>query len=117
MFLQSLDEEQISTKTKGDKIDYGGEYQEKDMVECLENGVKFWTDYTKVHYHPQSMIELSGSWMDAVDFNNYGIGKEAFYCGHQGEEITERLRFFVEECDHIQVRYLSFEQELDILGE
>ncbi|KAK4378872.1 hypothetical protein RND71_000734 [Anisodus tanguticus] len=37
-----------------------------------------------------------------IDFNNYGLGKEAF-CGHQhGEEIDDRLCFFIEECDHIQ---------------
>ncbi|KAK4770011.1 hypothetical protein SAY87_030543 [Trapa incisa] len=102
LFLQSLDDEKISNKNKGGEIDHGREYQEKDIVECLESGVKFWTDYTKVLYHPKSLTELSGLWMDAADFSNYGIGKEALHCGHQGEEIIERLRFFVEECDHIQ---------------
>lgn len=79
------------------------EYQDKDIIESLENEVQFWTDYSKVHYHPQSLYELSGVWMDAEEFNNYGIGRDSFAWASKGEEISDRLRFFVEECDHIQV--------------
>ncbi|RYR11038.1 hypothetical protein Ahy_B05g079532 [Arachis hypogaea] len=39
---------------------------------------------------------------DTEDFNNYGIGKDSFSWALQGEEISDSLRFFVEECDHIQ---------------
>lgn len=81
------------------------EIQDKDIVECLNNGVKFWTDFSKVHYHPQSLYELSGLWMDVQDFDNYEIGKDSFSESFQGEEMCERLRFFVEECDHIQVYF------------
>ncbi|KAL1316291.1 hypothetical protein AAHE18_15G055700 [Arachis hypogaea] len=68
------------------------QYQDKDLVESLENGAEFWTDYSKVHYHLRN----------TEDFNNYGIGKDSFSWALQGEEISDSLRFFVEECDHIQ---------------
>lgn len=79
------------------------EIEDKDIVECLEKDVTFWTDFSKVHYHPQSLYQINGSWVDVQEFDNYGIGKETFSWSSQGEDIDERLRFFVEECDHIQV--------------
>ncbi|XP_049350741.1 uncharacterized protein LOC125815334 isoform X2 [Solanum verrucosum] len=107
LFLQSLSEEEQEIVGKANDLDNvnnnsPAEIQDKDIVECLESDVQYWTDFSKVHYHPQSLYELSGLWADIQEFDNYGLGKEAF-CGHQhGEEIDDRLRFFVEECDHIQ---------------
>ncbi|KAK4739349.1 hypothetical protein R3W88_003046 [Solanum pinnatisectum] len=107
LFLQNLSEEEQGIMGKANDLDNvnnnsPAEIQDKDIVECLESDVQYWTDFSKVHYHPQSLYELSGLWADIQEFDNYGLGKEAF-CGHQhGEEIDDRLRFFVEECDHIQ---------------
>lgn len=78
------------------------EIQDKDIVDCLDNEVQYWTDFSKIHYHPHSLYELCGLWSDIKDFNNYGSGREAF-SGTHAEEINERLRFFVEESDHPQV--------------
>ncbi|XP_022977534.1 protein misato homolog 1 isoform X1 [Cucurbita maxima] len=97
LFLQSLSEEEQENVVSG-----RGEIEDKDIVECLEKDVTFWTDFSKVHYHPQSLYQLNGLWMDVQEFDNYGIGKESLSWSSQGEEIDERLRFFVEECDHIQ---------------
>lgn len=108
LFLQSLSEDGQESVGKANDLDNvnnnpPAEIQDKDIVECLESDVQYWTDFSKVHYHPQSLYELSGLWADIQEFDNYGLGKEAF-CGHQhGEEIDDRLRFFVEDCDHIQV--------------
>ncbi|CAH8274074.1 unnamed protein product [Arabidopsis lyrata] len=97
LFLQSLyEEEQKVGKEKAKEI------EDKDIVGCLDEGVECWTDFSKSHYHPQSLYELNGLWMDSQDFNNYGIGKDVFSEASRGEEICDRLRFFVEECDHIQ---------------
>lgn len=79
------------------------EILDTDVVQSLEDEVQYWTDYSKVHYHPQSLFELNGFWMNAQEFNNYGIGKTTLSEGQQGDEINERLRFFIEECDHVQV--------------
>ncbi|XP_016500479.1 uncharacterized protein LOC107818914 [Nicotiana tabacum] len=106
LFLQSLSEEEQESMDKAALDNRNGssqgEIQDKDIVECLESDVQYWTDFSKVHYHPQSLYELSGLWVEIQDFDNYALGKDAF-CGHQhGEEIDDRLRFFIEECDHIQ---------------
>nr|XP_019701993.1 protein misato homolog 1 [Elaeis guineensis] len=107
LFLQSLAEEdqQNSALYANDpdkEKSSQKQIQDKDRVECLESGVKFWTDFSKVHYHPRSLYELDGSWTDVQKFDNYGIGKDVLSAGLQIEEMSERLRFFVEECDHIQ---------------
>ncbi|KAL5557091.1 hypothetical protein UlMin_039327 [Ulmus minor] len=104
LFLQRMyeEEQENATLMDGGNNYSHGEIHDKDIVESLESSVKFWTDFSKVHYHPQSLYELSGLWMDVQDFDNYGIGRDAFSAGLRGEEINERLRFFVEECDHIQ---------------
>lgn len=101
LFLQSLSEEEQNTSADQSKAKKSVE--DKDLVESLENGVKFWTDYSKVQYHPQSLYELYGSWTDFDKFNNYGTAREVVSEWSQMEELNERLRFFVEECDHIQV--------------
>ncbi|KAL3538241.1 hypothetical protein ACH5RR_001607 [Cinchona calisaya] len=107
LFLQSLSEEEqekMGTVNGFDteKNESQNEILDKDIVECLENGVQYWTDFSKVHYHPQSLYELNGLWIDNEHFNNYGIGRDAYVGAQHGEEINERLRFFIEECDHIQ---------------
>ena len=107
LFLQSLSEEEQENVVSGQSSGRG-EIEDKDIVECLEKDVTFWTDFSKVHYHPQSLYQLNGLWMDVQEFDNYGIGKESLSWSSQGEEIDERLRFFVEECDHIQVRVINF---------
>lgn len=112
LFLQSLYLEQNENLGSSRGCDSGNsdsrtEVKDDDIVESLENEVQYWTDFSKVHYHPQSLHELSGSWTDIKDFNNYGIGKEAISGGSHAEEINEKLRFFVEECDRPQVHFLS----------
>jgi hypothetical protein len=103
-----LSEEQ-NTSSSNDRNNAKKSVEDKDLVESLENGVKFWTDYSKVQYHPQSLYELYGSWTDFDKFDYYGTAREVVSEWSQMEELNERLRFFVEECDHIQV--LSFLQQ------
>lgn len=112
LFLQRLYEEEqenlrITNGINNGKKDTRREIQDEDIVECLEKDVQFWTDFSKVQYHPQSLHELSGLWMDSQEFDNYGIGRDIFSASLQGEEISERVRFFVEECDRIQVYFLT----------
>ncbi|XP_057481392.1 uncharacterized protein LOC130773935 isoform X2 [Actinidia eriantha] len=107
LYLQSLYEEEqeklhMVNGNKSGKHDFRSDIQDKDIVQSLENEVQCWTDFSKVHYHPRSLYELNGLWVDVEQFNNYGIGRDAFSEGMRGEEMEGRLRFFIEECDHIQ---------------
>jgi hypothetical protein len=112
LFLQSLSEGESNPSSSNGRNNARENIEDKDLVENLENGVIFWTDYSKVQYHPQSLYELYGSWTDFDKFDNYGTAKEVVSEWSQMEEMNERLRFFVEECDHIQV--LSFYSKLSI---
>lgn len=107
LFLQSLCEEQHGLSALSNDADTGSgtsqrQVEDKDRIECLENGVQYWTDFSKVQYHPRSLYELHSSWTDVKTFDNYGVGKDVLSEGLQGEALNERLRLFVEECDHIQ---------------
>lgn len=107
LFLQRLHEEDQENWSQVNSVNGGrnkpqGVIQDEDVIDFLENSVEYWTDFSKVQYHPQSLYELSGLWMDVQEFDSYGVGRDAFSWDSQGEEISERLRFFVEECDHIQ---------------
>ncbi|XP_031495031.1 uncharacterized protein LOC116260726 [Nymphaea colorata] len=109
LFLQSLEEEEkdISTNFGSNSVPKNGngviqQERDKDRVECLQKCVQFWTDFAKVHYHPRSLYELTGLWSDKQEFNNFGSGRDVFSRSLHGEEMSESLRFFVEECDHIQ---------------
>lgn len=106
LFIKSLYEEEQENLHTGNSMDNGKNEDEtdicdKDIVDNLDGTVQYWTDYSKVHYHPKSLYEIKGLWIDNEEFNNYGIGRDAYSSG-RGEEICERLRFFIEECDHIQ---------------
>ncbi|XP_047324985.1 LOW QUALITY PROTEIN: protein misato homolog 1-like [Impatiens glandulifera] len=101
LFLQSLYEEHTNNDVNSQN-NGSSKIHDKDMVENLENVVQYWTDYSKVHYHPKSLYELNGLWVEPHQFDNYGTGKDAFHDGLREEEITSRLRFFIEDCDHIQ---------------
>ncbi|GMI76933.1 hypothetical protein like AT4G37190 [Hibiscus trionum] len=106
LFLQSLYQEErdapLMNGVNGDAKDFQNEIQDTDIVSCLDEGVQFWTDFSKVHYHPQSLYEVNGLWLDAQEFDNYGSGRDVFRENLRGEEICDRLRFFVEECDRVQ---------------
>ncbi|KAG0467857.1 hypothetical protein HPP92_017185 [Vanilla planifolia] len=105
LFLQSLIEQDNANLTTNDadqENSHKKHITDKDRVKCLENGVQYWTDFSKVQYHPRSLYELHGSWMDLEKYDDYGIGIDALSIGLHGEEMNERLRYFVEECDHIQ---------------
>ncbi|EPS62835.1 hypothetical protein M569_11949, partial [Genlisea aurea] len=102
LFLQSLDSEEneCANKSNCEGSSYSDdEIQDKSIVECLENEVQYWTDFSKVYFHPKSLYELHSFWSDFNDFSNYGIGREAFSTDSHAEDVNERLRFFVEECD------------------
>ena len=49
---------------------------------------------------------MNGSWTDFEKSDNFGTARDVVSNWSQMEEMNERLRLFVEECDHIQV--LSF---------
>ncbi|XP_020579108.1 protein misato homolog 1 [Phalaenopsis equestris] len=105
-FLQSLSEEDDSnlnpSATDLEGSHFHRQLTDKDRIGCLENGVQYWTDFSKVNYHPHSLYELHGLWNDVEKFDNYGIGEDILSAGFQSEEMNERLRFFIEECDQIQ---------------
>ncbi|GMI84027.1 hypothetical protein like AT4G37190 [Hibiscus trionum] len=106
LFLQSLYQEEqdapLMNDINGGENGSQNEIQDTDIVSCLDKGVQFWTDFSKVHYHPQSLYEINGLWMDGQEFDNYGTGRDVFMENLRGEEICDRLRFFIEECDHVQ---------------
>lgn len=120
LYLQSLYEEEqekfpVTGSNKSGRQDSQSDIQDKDLILSLENEVQCWTDFSKVHYHPRSLYELNGLWVDQEQFNNYGIGRDAFSEGMRGEEMNTRLRFFIEECDHIQVLYIELNLSIHIL--
>lgn len=115
-FLQSLEEEedrdknrnrsessdnQNSTATQLNGIQ-NRKQQDRARIECLENGVQYWTDYSKVQFHPSSLYEIQGLWKDITPFDDYGSGRGIVTESSQAEELSNRLRFFAEECDHMQ---------------
>lgn len=78
------------------------ETKERSLVKSLDGSVEFWTDYLKAHLHPRSVYELPNTFHGVTPFDNYSCGQGFFKEQEQLEEVENRLRFFVEECDHLQ---------------
>jgi hypothetical protein len=111
-FLKSLDEESecgtsedypLQASVSGTAETHSEAARERNLVQSLDNSVQFWTDYLKSYLHPRSVYELPNTWHGVTDFENYASGQGFFKEQEQREEIENRLRFFVEECDHLQV--------------
>lgn len=106
-FLKSLEQEELAWnceqegKQPTDSSDKSTNH-ETSLLKSLEDSVQFWTDYSKVHFHPQSLYELEGVWHETTPFDDYGSGK-GLLKGLAKEDVLDRLRFFVEEADHLQV--------------
>ena len=86
------------------------ETRESSFVQSLDDSVEYWTDYLKAHLHPRSVYELPNTFHGLTPFDNYSSGQGFFKEQEQLEEVENRLRFFVEECDHLQV-WLYFKPE------
>eukprot|EP00850_Spirogloea_muscicola_P005974 SM000028S10068 [mRNA] locus=s28:205324:208188:+ [translate_table: standard] len=126
LYLQSLDNEEDngsgqSSNMEGERLSdrpastgmsptAGLESEERSIVKGLNDNVNYWTDYLKVHLHPRSVVEFGGAWQG--DPLSYGAGRGLLDSGESMEEVLDRLRFFVEECDHLQ----GFQCILDCTG-
>ncbi|KAF2624888.1 protein DML1 [Macroventuria anomochaeta] len=67
--------------------------------------VKYWSDYSRVYYHPKSIVQLSE--FDVNDrlmpFQSWDVGMDLFEKLEREVDLVDRdLRFFVEECDGLQ---------------
>jgi len=67
--------------------------------------VKYWSDYSRVYYHPKSIVQLSE--FDVNDklmpFQSWDVGMELFEKLEREVDLVDRdLRPFVEECDGLQ---------------
>lgn len=98
-FLQSLDEESEGWSAGNQS----SEDRQRPLVQSLDDSVEYWTDYLKAHLHPRSVYELPNTFHGVTPFQNYSSGQGFFKQQEQLDEVENRLRFFVEECDHLQV--------------
>lgn len=66
-------------------------------------GVGYWTDYLKTFLHPRSLYQLPGVWQGQGRFGAFGEGKGLLGVSETRDEIMDRMRFWAEECDTLQV--------------
>ncbi|KAF2124767.1 mtDNA inheritance protein dml1, partial [Dothidotthia symphoricarpi CBS 119687] len=69
------------------------------------SSVRYWSDYSRVYYHPKSIVQLSE--FDVNDqlmpFESWEVGMDLFEKLEREVDLVDRdLRPFVEECDGIQ---------------
>ncbi|GAA6067104.1 protein misato homolog 1 isoform X1, partial [Tachysurus ichikawai] len=70
----------------------------------LEDHVKVWSDFLRLHLHPRtvSVINQYNHNGEAARLEAFGQG-EALLQGSVLEELEDKLHFFIEECDYLQV--------------
>ena len=67
--------------------------------------VRYWSDYSRIFYHPRSIIQLSEYDLNSslLPFEKYETGEELFADIDREEDVLDRdLRLWVEECDQMQ---------------
>ena len=68
-----------------------------------EAGVGYWTDYLKAFLHPRSLFQLPGVWQGQGRFGAFGEGRGLFGAAETCDDVMDRVRYWVEECDTFQV--------------
>ncbi|KAF2084884.1 tubulin nucleotide-binding domain-like protein [Saccharata proteae CBS 121410] len=67
--------------------------------------VRYWSDYSRVYYHPRSLVQLHEYELNArlMPFERWDAGEELFSDLDREHDLLDRdLRPFVEECDQLQ---------------
>ncbi|KAL6876025.1 tubulin nucleotide-binding domain-like protein [Trichoderma longibrachiatum] len=67
--------------------------------------VRYWSDYSRVYYHPKSLVQLYDFELGSsiMPFERFETGAELFESLDKEDEIVDRdWRPFVEECDQMQ---------------
>ena len=67
-----------------------------------DSGVRYWTDYLKMHLHLRSTCLLPG-WQDGASPQGFGEGAAGLESSETREAALDRVRFWAEECDTLQV--------------
>ncbi|XP_037591236.1 protein misato homolog 1-like [Cebus imitator] len=70
-----------------------------------EGSIRVWSDFLRVHLHPRSicMIQKYNHDGEAGRLEAFGQGESVLKEPKYQEELEDRLHFYVEECDHLQV--------------
>nr|XP_054314788.1 protein misato homolog 1-like isoform X5 [Pongo pygmaeus] len=70
-----------------------------------EASIRVWSDFLRVHLHPQSicMIQKYNHDGEAGRLEAFGQGESVLKEPKYQEELEDRLHFYVEECDYLQV--------------
>ncbi|XP_062265698.1 protein misato homolog 1 isoform X1 [Platichthys flesus] len=69
----------------------------------LEGNVKVWSDFLRIHLHPQSISVIHQYNQDGEAHRLEAFGQgEALLQGPVLEELEDKLHFFTEECDYLQ---------------
>lgn len=69
------------------------------------SSVRYWSDFSRVFYHPRSSIQLSEYDLNSkiLPFDGFGLGKDLFGQLNREYDLLDRdFRLFAEECDQVQ---------------
>ncbi|KAK9811921.1 hypothetical protein WJX72_012443 [[Myrmecia] bisecta] len=104
-FLEHLDQE--SEEAEEAMEDRRGSHARAEALEQAArsldsgDGVRYWTDYLKSYLHPRSIYQIPGVWHGVADYAGFGEGGSVLRTDEAREEVMDRLRQFVEGCDHL----------------
>ncbi|GFN80506.1 misato-like protein 1 [Plakobranchus ocellatus] len=70
----------------------------------LDNEVKVWSDYLRTALHPRTIHILQDYQFNNAEqpFNVFGMGQQVVGGKTLWDQVEDRVRFFTEECDHLQ---------------
>jgi hypothetical protein len=78
------------------------------LYELNDDSTSLWSSYNRLYYHPRSVQEVNPMFLHqdvAHSFDTFVTGQQLLHENSQflEESYDEKFRFFLEECDHLDV--------------
>lgn len=80
-------------------------HDKRDLNYHMESQINVWSDYLRPYLHPKS-VTIIKEYSHMSENNPFDLWMKGADLKNVSEELEERIRFYAEECDHLQGFYV-----------
>jgi hypothetical protein len=114
LFIQDLEgEDSVRSSSSAENSNTQAKLEEMPQARFSDSQVRYWSDFSKVHYHHRTIQPLHGVF---GDFDTFCQGQDAARNTDFFDDLSDRVRYFAEECDTLQGIHYSVDLDSGFAG-